>query len=147
MQVQGGAVTRSVYTLWEYHFPAETHRDGPLGGRTPFVLSIPEKALLPLLSVRAGAYVTLEAGHIAQQKRREADAVFGATVGRHVLGGPATKGQLTGTMAVAGYAKVLSVAEVRSKLETVLAHCLGDVVNELILRLGLCERAVALVCT
>src|SRR5580693_6415750 len=144
-EVVGSAVARSIHCFGEYLFPAQAKSQGPLRCRTPFILPVEEEALLLFLSVGAGAYVALEAADISQQERSQADAINLAAIGLHQLGGVVAKGQFTRAMAVARYAQIQCIAQIDTKLESVLAHGLSQVVDKLILPFGLSERAVALV--
>ena len=86
-----------------------------------------------------GADEAAEAGHVAEQERRQAEAAVDA------VGAVRREGQLAGAVRIARDAQVVRAPDVDAGLEGVAADQLGHVADELQLVLVLFERAVAAV--
>ena len=95
-------------------------------------------------SVRAAADVTSEVCDVAELKGGQTDAGRRVlTGGRNGAGYAAVKRELAGAMDGAWNAQVLRKTKVGSELEIMFTNRLAQVVDKLIVRLGLSERAVA----
>src|SRR6185503_11635425 len=110
---------------------------GQPGARSPGVLGVIEMTPLTFPRVGIRADVAAEVGHVAEEERGEAQSACA------LQRGPVrAERQLTGSMHIARYSKVVGTTNIDAELEIMSVHQLRDVANELKLLFVLVERAV-----
>ena len=144
-QIKLGAITRCIDCFGEHPLPAQAVVEGEFRSHAPGVLAIPKHALLPLLRVGAGADVPGKSSHVAEQERRESEALLDRATLHDLPRVAVCEGQFPGAMIVARHPQLQRIPDVRAELVTVVADDLRCVVHELILLLALREGAVALI--
>src|SRR6266403_5916700 len=108
------------------------------------VLPIEKKSRLGLVCVERVADVTLEVAGHTEQKSSQARPAIRSTA-YCPLSSVVVEVELASAMRIAGYAQVVSIANVSAKFDGVLAANVRPIVYELILMFLLGERAVALI--